>query len=70
MSLKELSLLYKISTGQVAGLHHGLTWIPKEDHEANPQLHEAKPGHFVRCTCYENFHFPEERVGEENNVTT
>ena len=21
-------------------------------HEANPQLHEVSPGHFVRCTCW------------------
>ena len=46
-----------------------IPWIPEEDHEENPVLHEVKPGHFVRCTCYKNFHFPEERVGEENNVT-
>jgi peptide/nickel transport system ATP-binding protein len=46
-----------------------VAWIPEEHHEANPQLHEAKPGHFVRCTCYENFHFPKGRIGEESDVT-
>ncbi|WP_318616634.1 ABC transporter ATP-binding protein [Sporosarcina sp. YIM B06819] len=46
-------------------------WVPEEEHEANPQLHEVQPGHFVRCTCYKNFSFPEEKkVGEENYVTT
>lgn len=47
-----------------------IDWISEEDHEANPQLHEVQQDHFVRCTCYKNFHFPEERVGEVNYVTT
>lgn len=29
--------------------------IPESAHEENPTLHEVKPGHFVRCTCYEEF---------------
>ncbi len=47
-----------------------IAWISEEEHEANPQLHEVQPNHFVRCTCYKNFHFPEEKVGEENYVAT
>lgn len=47
-----------------------IPWISPEEHEATPQLHEVEPNHFVRCSCYKNFHFPEERVGEENYVTT
>ncbi|MET3657605.1 ABC transporter ATP-binding protein [Sporosarcina psychrophila] len=47
-----------------------IKWIPVEDHEVNPQLHEVEPGHFVRCNCYKNFHFPEERVGAETYVVT
>lgn len=33
-----------------------IPWIPDEEHEENPVLHEVKPGHFVRCTCYKNFY--------------
>lgn len=34
-----------------------IPWIPAEDHEENPTLHEIAPNHFVRCTCHEHFHF-------------
>lgn len=34
-----------------------IPWIPAEAHEANPVLHEIAPGHFVRCTCHQHFHF-------------
>ena len=34
-----------------------IPWIPTEDHEENPTLHEIAPNHFVRCTCHEHFHF-------------
>lgn len=37
-----------------------IPWIPAEDHEENPTLHEVEPGHWVRCSCHENFHFEEE----------
>ena len=47
-----------------------IPWISEDEHEDNPTLHEVEPGHFVRCTCYQNFHFPEERVEDENYVTT
>lgn len=36
-------------------------WIAESEHEDNPQLHEIAPGHYVRCTCYKNFHFPDTR---------
>ena len=36
-----------------------IPWIDESAHEENPELHEIKPGHFVRCTCYKHFHFPE-----------
>ena len=38
-----------------------IPWVSAEEHEENPTLHEVGQGHFVRCTCYKNFHF----VGEE-----
>lgn len=34
-----------------------IPWIPAEAHEANPQMHEVAPGHFVRCSCHQHFHF-------------
>ncbi len=29
--------------------------IPSGEHEENPVLHEVGEGHYVRCTCYQNF---------------
>lgn len=37
-----------------------ISWIPDEEHEENPTMHEVAPGHFVRCTCYKNFEFKKE----------
>ncbi|WP_055106423.1 ABC transporter ATP-binding protein [Paenibacillus ihumii] len=34
-----------------------IPWIDESKHEADPQLHEVEPGHYVRCTCYKDFHF-------------
>ncbi len=39
---------------------HRIPWINEEEHEHNPELHEVAEGHWVRCTCHENFYFPEE----------
>ncbi|MFT8871712.1 MAG: ABC transporter ATP-binding protein [Sporolactobacillus sp.] len=36
-----------------------IPWVEASEHEANPQLHEAEPGHWVRCTCYRHFSFPD-----------
>ncbi|MFB4210377.1 ABC transporter ATP-binding protein [Shouchella sp. JSM 1781072] len=44
-----------------------IPWISEAAHEENPELHEIAPGHFVRCSCYKEFHFPtkeEEAVGD------
>ncbi|MGL5440091.1 MAG: ABC transporter ATP-binding protein [Filifactoraceae bacterium] len=38
-----------------------IPWIPEENHENDPQLHEISPGHFVRCTCWKDFYFREEQ---------
>ena len=35
-------------------------WIPDTAHENQPTLKEVEPGHFVRCSCYKHFYFPEE----------
>ena len=37
-----------------------IPWISDTAHEENPTLKEVEPGHFVRCSCYKQFHFPEE----------
>ncbi|WP_455035788.1 ABC transporter ATP-binding protein [Leptotrichia massiliensis] len=34
-----------------------IPWIKESDHEKNPTLHEVEKEHFVRCTCWKNFHF-------------
>lgn len=45
-------------------------WIPEWEHEENPQLHEVAPGHFVRCTCHNNFHFPDTNEEASHNGTS
>lgn len=37
-----------------------IPWIPASAHEPNPALHEVRPNHYVRCTCWRTFHFREE----------
>lgn len=37
-----------------------IPWIPEDAHEDEPTLHEVEPGHWVRCTCYKHFYFPDE----------
>lgn len=34
-----------------------IPWINEEEHEKEPKLHEVSKEHYVRCTCYKNFHF-------------
>lgn len=45
-----------------------IPWIDASQHEQNPILHEVKPGHFVRCTCYKNFYFRPRASGGEDDV--
>ncbi|WP_170006712.1 ABC transporter ATP-binding protein [Bacillus fonticola] len=45
-------------------------WIDESVHEENPQLHEISPGHFVRCTCYEHFYFPDESKEDQRHVVS
>jgi peptide/nickel transport system ATP-binding protein len=37
-----------------------IPWVDAHEHEENPQLHEVEAGHWVRCTCYRNFSFPDD----------
>ena len=34
-----------------------IPWISESEHEDSPELREVLKGHFVRCTCWKNFHF-------------
>jgi len=40
-----------------------ISWLPDSVHEDHPTLHEVSPGHFVRCSCWEVFHFKSEIGG-------
>ncbi len=37
-----------------------IPWIPAFEHEEIPQYHEIKQGHYVLCSCYQNFHLKRE----------
>ncbi|MBQ0140630.1 MAG: ABC transporter ATP-binding protein [Kurthia sp.] len=39
-----------------------IPWITDEAHESAPELHEIKENHFVRCTCWQTFHFEHEEA--------
>lgn len=43
-----------------------IDWMDDHEHEEHPVLREVEPTHFVRCTCYKNFHFPETNIGDIN----
>ncbi|MBA2876403.1 ABC transporter ATP-binding protein [Thermaerobacillus caldiproteolyticus] len=43
-----------------------ISWIDESEHEKNPILREVAPGHWVRCTCYKNFYFPQDNIGDMN----
>ncbi|WP_139693864.1 ABC transporter ATP-binding protein [Sporolactobacillus terrae] len=42
-----------------------IPWINESQHENNPVLHEVETNHWVRCSCYKHFYFPNEKVCEE-----
>lgn len=37
-----------------------IPWISESEHEKNPVIHEVSKDHFVRCTCWKNFHFKDD----------
>lgn len=37
-----------------------IPWIDASAHEEQPEMHEIAPNHFVRCSCYNHFYFPDE----------
>ncbi|NVY96631.1 ABC transporter ATP-binding protein [Lactobacillus sp. DCY120] len=36
-----------------------IPWLNPAAHEPNPILHEVETDHYVRCSCYQQFEFPE-----------
>ncbi|MGL4522551.1 MAG: ABC transporter ATP-binding protein, partial [Bacilli bacterium] len=36
-----------------------IPWIKEEQHEEHTTLREVGNKHWVRCTCYQDFYFPE-----------
>lgn len=47
-----------------------IKWIGGSEHQENPLLEEVEPDHWVRCSCYRNFYFPEGKTGEKHDVLT
>ncbi|WP_332695439.1 ABC transporter ATP-binding protein [Halalkalibacter lacteus] len=47
-----------------------IPWVDESAHEKHPELHEIKPGHFVRCTCYKEFSFPNKLEEEQKYGTS
>lgn len=46
-----------------------IPWITSDKHEENPVLHEAKPGHWVRRTCYKHFDFQDKKGDDVTHGT-
>ncbi|SEO39334.1 peptide/nickel transport system ATP-binding protein [Amphibacillus marinus] len=46
-----------------------IPWIAESTHEDHPELHEIAPNHFVRCSCYEHFYFPDETEVENSGLS-
>ncbi|SET51596.1 peptide/nickel transport system ATP-binding protein [Oceanobacillus limi] len=44
-----------------------IPWVEESAHEEHPELHEVSPGHFVRCTCYKHFNFPDSSKEEQQH---
>ncbi|MBS4175472.1 ABC transporter ATP-binding protein [Bacillus sp. FJAT-49736] len=44
-----------------------IDWMDANEHEENPILREVEPNHYVRCTCYKNFDFPQNDIGDMND---
>lgn len=46
-----------------------IPWIDSSAHEELPVLREVEKDHFVRCTCWQHFDFPEEAEVKNHAVT-
>lgn len=36
-----------------------IPWIAESAHEEQPEMREVAPNHYVRCSCYKHFYFPD-----------
>lgn len=45
-----------------------MPWMNDSVHEEAPTLREIEPGHWIRCTCYEHFYFPQNHTGDKVDV--
>ncbi|RED55731.1 ABC transporter ATP-binding protein [Cohnella lupini] len=45
-----------------------IPWIDESAHEEQPIMHEIAPGHWVRCSCYKHFRFPDSKEEELRHV--
>ncbi|MGI8280579.1 ABC transporter ATP-binding protein [Bacillus mycoides] len=46
-----------------------IPWVRPDQHEENPVLHEVKPDHWVRCTCYKHFNFQHKKGDDVTHGT-
>jgi len=46
-----------------------IPWIASSEHEEHPTMHEVGKNHWVRCTCYENFHFPKDAEELKHDIS-
>lgn len=46
-----------------------IPWMDASSHAEHPVLAEIEPGHFVRCTCYQDFYIPEKEEDGHHGVS-
>lgn len=46
-----------------------IPWVDASAHESHPELREVEKGHYVRCTCYKHFEFPEDAEDLKYDIT-
>ncbi|SHG25956.1 ABC transporter ATP-binding protein [Ornithinibacillus halophilus] len=46
-----------------------IPWVAESEHEDHPELHEVNDGHFVRCTCYKHFDFPDNEEEQQHGIS-
>lgn len=46
-----------------------IPWVESSAHEKNPEMREVEKGHWVRCTCWQHFDFPDEAEVKSYAIT-
>src|SRR5699024_5404699 len=46
-----------------------IPWIDASKHDENPELKEVEPGHYVRCSCYQDFYLPGEKEAAHHGIS-